>query len=121
MGPTSACGTRQILRLSAAIATEEMGSSPRGPAGELPQSFAAFSGRIGFARRGIEALPAEEALAAGDGERNDHPIADLQAGRALATSTTLAHGFMARMSPISMDGMRPWKNMNVLIRKSHRR
>ena len=59
-----------------------------------PQLFRFCLVRVGALATGIVASLAEEAFAAGDGERHNHTVADLELGVAGADLDHLAHGLV---------------------------
>ena len=93
--PDIGVGHAQILRLAAGIAAEQMRVAEQAGRRVAPQLGRLLVIGIGALAAGEVAALAEEAFAAGDGERHDDPVADLELLVLRADLDDLAHGLVA--------------------------
>ena len=86
----------QKLRLTPCISSQEMRVSKQAGWRMPPQLLGLLSVRVGaLATRELAPL-AKKALPAGDGKRNDYPVADLERGDIFADFHHLSHCLMAQ-------------------------
>ena len=88
-------GHAQIFGLAAGIAAQQMRIAEQAGGRMAPQLRGLLVIGVGALAAGEEAALAEEAFAAGDGERHDHAVADLQLLVLGADLDHLAHGLVA--------------------------
>ena len=88
-------GHAHVLRLAAGVAAHHVRVAEETGAGISVGGFHQVRVGIGVVAGGPELLLAEEAVAAGDGERNDDAVAALEIGHFLADFLDDAHEFVA--------------------------
>ena len=88
-------GHARVLGLAARVAAHHVRVAEQARARKAVDLLLHPGVRVGVVARREQAAPAEEAVAAGDGERHDHAVADLQVRHRLADLDHLAHELVA--------------------------